>query len=806
MAARTTKPKTTKTKTPKAAPEPVVIPPWPGISDDALQALAVKLDKAKDSYRVSDMILKVNGDEWGARHALAWHLVACCAIHPESNPSLFEFVAEQPDEPSPEVALDLLVRLPAASPRFFRDATSILDGYTLSIDRLLLATYQRAPDLVLQREKELNRSVRLGLSFLRRRLGETITAEASRSILEQLARHQATSYGITLNNELPLVENGELQEFRLSDLAALRRVALLFGTAKEWDDALLAAALEGKWQYPRNVKDAFLLASAFELARLVDRSDMDTGETLRTLVEVIPQREDDPQALFDAATTMDEGKMRDLVLMGVILRSGKTGAPLPDKIDAGFTFELLDTTYEGVREPVCEWFTHFPRERALSAARRLLEEDYFYARAAGILAAHFDEAILRAALEKDIGKNYIGHETLGGIGAPALPLLDWAYDRTKDDGRRRLHKAILQAMAKAAKNAPLDERWDRFIDFDTEGGQAMPYYGSTESKLRESVLLGVPEPRRSELLLKRLEETSHPERVLRVAHVAADGSVVDATIRRMVERKNLGDSFRETIERIGEPALEALCRHIGLSGGDGRFLESLKNTLSHTMYQRVEAALEKAGVRKETPRDALVRMTSNAAGPKVRAYVLQVHREGYEPKPGTLARSGGKAPGIADADVPKDKQGESLTHLFTLDLDEIPELQEKYAGARALAAFCPEPNSGDRSDELELVPITREAAAALPHDDEDDAGTPIAILPLDVPIGVFQRSDEGELKEIRKMIFNAAGHVLGEPFWIQGDEGGFDFVMQINGGLCDVNLGDSGSLYVFESETIFQCY
>lgn len=35
-------------------------------------------------------------------------------------------------------------------------------------------------------------------------------------------------------------------------------------------------------------------------------------------------------------------------------------------------------------------------------------------------------------------------------------------------------------------------------------------------------------------------------------------------------------------------------------------------------------------------------------------------------------------------------------------LDEIPELQETYSGARALAAFCPEPNSGDRSEELTL--------------------------------------------------------------------------------------------------------
>ena len=171
-------------------------------------------------------------------------------------------------------------------------------------------------------------------------------------------------------------------------------------------------------------------------------------------------------------------------------------------------------------------------------------------------------------------------------------------------------------------------------------------------------------------------------------HVAADANIVDVAFRKIVERRKLESGFREIVEKIGEPAVEALCKHIGLSQGDGRFLESLKNQLSHLMYQRVEAALVKVGIHKETPRDALVRMVTKAPEPKIRIYVLQVDTEGYQPKSGTLARSGGKAPGIADADIPKDKSGEALTHLFTLDLDEIPELQQRYAGARALAAFC----------------------------------------------------------------------------------------------------------------------
>ncbi len=815
MSDPTSKPKTTRKKAVKTPAPGVVIPPWPGISDKALKGLAEKLDKVKDSYRASNMIRKVNGDDWGSRQAIAWHLVACRAIHPEANVHLFELVSEAPEEPTPEVALELLIRVSNAFGSWFKQTTCILDRYSLTMDKLLLATYRRAPELVKSREAEMSTGLRLGLSFIRRRLGETIAPAASMTILKQLAEHQATSYGITLNIEVPTVVNGELVEHRLGDLAALRKLALLFGTDQEWDATLLAAALDGDWQDPRNVRDVFRTASTEELAKLLNRSSIDIDDALRLLLEVIPVRGDDPRALLEAAKTLtEEPKCREMLLVGVILRCEKTGVSVPDELDELLTCELLDSTYEGVREGCIEWFSCFPRERALVIARRLLQDEYQYSRAVGILAVYFDEQLLHAALEKDVEKNYIGQETLGGLGAVALPQLEWAYEKAADDKRRARHRSILFAMAKTAKTQTLDERWERFIDFDREGTEALPYYSSSDAKLRESVLAGIPEPRKSSLLSRRALESENPERLLQLAHLAAGvHDIVDVAIRRMVERRNLGSGFREIAERLGEPVVEALCRHIGLSEGDGAFLQSLESALSTPEYERIETALQRAGVKKETLRDALMRICAQGPEPKTRVYSLQVGKDGYEPKPGTLSRSGGTPPGIAEADYPKGDDGEAFTHLFTLDLEEIPELMIRYGGARAIAAFCPDPNSGDRTDEFTFVPISQQAVDALPNtvsgddEDEDDvAGSPIAVLPLDVPMEVFEKSDDAPFKEIHKMLFNAAGHVLGEPFWIQGDEGGDDFVMQINEGLAELNLGDCGSLYVFDSGTVFQCY
>lgn len=817
MATRKTSSKTTK-KSAKAAPEPVVIPPWPGISEEALQSLAAKIDKAKDSYRISDMIRNVNGGDWSSQYTIAWHLIGCRAIHPETNPSILHFLEDSVDAAAPEVVMDVLARLPNASvKKYHSHFTMLMDGYSLTTDKLLFHAYQQGPDVVRAREGDLNASIRLGLSFVRRRLGETISATDSAAILKQLAQAQATNYGISTNHEMPVVENGVLVKPRLADLAAVKKLALLFGTEQEWNAAFLEAALEGKWSPAKNVSDAFWIASTNELARLVNRSSLDTGGTLTMLMEVLPQRQDDPLALLEAALTVtEEQRMREMLLMGVILRAGKLGMTIPEKLDAELSLELLDTSYDGVRPTCIDWFKFLPRERALALAKKYLKEDYSYSRAAAIMAAHFDAEFLRAVLEKDVGKNYISAETVGEIGAPALPLLEWAYEQATGDGRRSKHRALMHAMIKAGATAPLDEHWDKYLDFHLEGGQPIQYYNSTDAKLRELIVKAIPEPRRSALLLKQLETTKHPQRILQMAHLAQNEAVVDMGIRKVVESRAFEGSIRPILDELGEKAMVALCKHIGLSQGDGRFLESLKNALSHEAYQRVETALQQAGVRQETPRDALIRMAAAAEGPKERIYVLHVEKEGYDHKPGTLARSGGKAPGLSEDKIPKDKSGEPLTHLFTLDLDEIPELQQKYGGARALAFFCPEPNSGDRTDELEWVPISAEAIAAIPRDeatneddedDEDDEAQPIAILPLDVPCAMFIRSgDDGPMKEMRKMIFNAAGHVFGEPFWIQEEEGDGDFIMQINEGLCDVNLGDCGSLYVFGWGTVFQCY
>ena len=82
------------------------------------------------------------------------------------------------------------------------------------------------------------------------------------------------------------------------------------------------------------------------------------------------------------------------------------------------------------------------------------------------------------------------------------------------------------------------------------------------------------------------------------------------------------------------------------------------------------------------------------------------------------------------------------------------------------------------------------------------------MLALDVPSAIFDSRaarKDASLGELRKAVFNRTGWALGEPMWIQEDEGSDRFVMQLSDA-TGLNLGDSGSLYVFDYGALMQCY
>ena len=218
-------------------------------------------------------------------------------------------------------------------------------------------------------------------------------------------------------------------------------------------------------------------------------------------------------------------------------------------------------------------------------------------------------------------------------------------------------------------------------------------------------------------------------------------------------------------------------------------------------------------------------------GPKARIYVLERHdRDDAVPvqRPGSFSWSRGDGPGSFErnaieppamdpnkfyglAEILAMKKRASAprrdeAHVLTLDLEEIPELAEMFPGARAVTLFAPLSDDPDSWSEARLLAVPPTAAAPM-------NGHPVTVIPIDVPAAIFADVDNGDasdeddpLAKIRSLVMNCPGYVLGAPIYLQEQFDTTDdrFVMQLRSSIADINLGDSGALYVFESSTFMQ--
>ncbi|MBK6533056.1 MAG: hypothetical protein IPF99_26740 [Deltaproteobacteria bacterium] len=235
-------------------------PGYPGLSDETLDAVILRVGKAAagDAYKVGEAIYKTTGD-FAGRYGVAWFLVAQGLVPAETMPGLWDLLAEDHAHVDPAAVLSLLSRLPTgkAFTRLFKydPMPWFVAGFTRALDELLFAAWQRDPSLFEARGSELVEPARRSLDFVRGRSGVALPPARAHSLLVEFAHAQATS-GLATNWELARVEGGAVTRPRISDPAAVRAVALLFGTEQEWGAAMVAAALKVQRPSLSNVRDA----------------------------------------------------------------------------------------------------------------------------------------------------------------------------------------------------------------------------------------------------------------------------------------------------------------------------------------------------------------------------------------------------------------------------------------------------------------------------------------------------------------------------------------------------------------------
>ncbi len=254
-----------------------------------------------------------------------------------------------------------------------------------------------------------------------------------------------------------------------------------------------------------------------------------------------------------------------------------------------------------------------------------------------------------------------------------------------------------------------------------------------------------------------------------------------------------------------------------VNGGGKKLKRVFQQAVGHKDFEALEKEIAEGGkeVAKELDKvDKAVMLAERARkASKAPTEVIYAFRTLEKaPAKKTLNLTGGKPPGI-DAEGWPVKDDEPMVHLFTLDLETMPELKNPKTDTRSVSFFCWSPGYNEAweagNDQTALLKATADRVGE-DHEPPEEAEIReqgyFEAVRIEVPSDVWY-AKSGVLDELRGAIYSLGARALGQPLWLQGDEGGgAGFVMQFDESFVDINLGDMGIMYVYTDGGFWQCH
>ena len=835
---------------------------WHGVptklltDDKKLDALAKKVVKAKDGYKKMETLS--GAVEHGARASLLVHLWREGKLDLAKQPDLWEELSNVHELLEGSEVMGLLASAKAP------DYGAHLPGWPRSLDRLAMNIALRDPQPFTRGWHGLAEPLRSGLASALLRLGAIDKEELARSGAGDLGAALAARKGQIEQNIL-WKEDGRIVERELfryagdggyEETPAFAELVALYSTPERYARALLDAALTTPYQLPiAHLARAFAVASEGELVRLLNVTSLDNFTTQQVHKALAVWRDDPPEVLARVALATEKtGLVKRTAIACAILRHEAQSLPIPDALCDAFDVDAdiptnmpLDAQIGALPEAhrhdlalidsrVCfagDASPQYPRlalqvkalramgpARAAASLRRQMKTQYHEHNVAGALHVAPGEALWREGIEAARTSQYGANRLmpLGHLPIRALPLLAEALEKETDAERRAsLTHAILLCMARACdEGAVWDDRYDALVRFDCTSKDWD--YPNVRPLLRKIV----HRAEHAQDILLRAFEVGPVAFARAFAFVASQPTeaVLARAFDRLVELESLLRS--EDIREI-EAGLRALADKrdwiawLLRAGAGSKLTPSFESVLGPDDFAKLKKEIAGAGAAVAAPKDRVEQLVDQAARivaerrcATERIYVLR--RREDAPGPESVARIGGLPLGVGAERWPL-RDGEPMTHLFTLDLAQMPELARRYPGKRAFSLFMSSP------DDNEAYTLGNGWTATILSTDDDvirgeldapegaDVRSPLAfdVVPLDVPANVWADHDG----DLYKSIYRASARVLGPPIWLQGDEDEWDGgrpVMQLDEGFVDVNLGDMGILYVFDDGAFWQCH
>ena len=416
------------------------------------------------------------------------------------------------------------------------------------------------------------------------------------------------------------------------------------------------------------------------------------------------------------------------------------------------------------------------------------------------LGAHFDEARLVEALH---GFAPIVVAALSSVGPPALPALLEAMNALPAERAAPVRHAFVFVLAHhVAEGATPPEELDTELLVAAFDGRPIERlrYGHALREATERIVMAMPPERRKAVLEAAYEAA--PMSMVPMLQALTDQAELDMYLGKAVV-DGLVTSW--ILSGLGARALPALLAYGSQSTRAAWVRQEAKIGLDREDFATVANVFQGGEKWRAIEKDVAAAHALDQTAPRLRVYLLEPSNTATPAREGSRSRLGGEVHGLRPGQIPKDDDGDELTHILTLDLEDVPELRARYPRASAIALFTPRPEEGEFAEDSVVVPLPLSAARTRPR----GGGEPLAVLGIDVPPEVFGdgHSLAPELHAVRDRLLHASGHVFGRPFWIHdkaADTDGEGFVMQINQQLVDeLNLGD-GALYIYEDAVIAQ--
>jgi antitoxin component YwqK of YwqJK toxin-antitoxin module len=479
-------------------------------------------------------------------------------------------------------------------------------------------------------------------------------------------------------------------------------------------------------------------------------------------------------------------------------------------------FETMRIVYRALRV--------LPEATVKRLVERTLESQYGKTHAAPYLHLVNDPVLWERAIEvMEKEESVRMHQVALGLAhlpIAALPILEAAWKRaTKKDVKASVHRAIVGVLARAASRGETwDPRWDELVQMEVEAASYdYPYVGA----LLRKVVHRLPTERAEKVLLRELDP-KRPKSFARAMTLVASHpteAVLRAAFRGLLvaeERIASEDQHPMGPAMSAIPDVAAWVKWLLKKGAGSKLAGVFESAVGGTdKYKALKASLESDGV--ETAKvldkvDQLVALAKRELGASVGEPIYLLRRFDAPPKelaPLGLNRIGGLPPGVTADEWPTCGD-EPMVHLFTLDLATMPELRQQLGGKRTFSFFMASPEMNEAyepGNEQTAVVMLDDAQVGSEGEAPEDTVVrdtqyfePVRV---EVPSRVFFAGGG----ELYKAIYGAHARVLGDPIWLQSEEdGGGTFVMQLDEGFVDVNLGDMGVLYVYEDGGFWQCH